>query len=227
MIRSTTRRTFGIKMPMKVGLLDRPWIPSPRRWKLLERREGAPGNSAPGVKMPPSLADSLGGIFRSGNFRLAMPAMERRVATGVWAADWALLRRDCIHNGFRTWMQLAQSFGNQASAKSGFLRSPGQAGYPPSVAADAHLGFSVMAYQSAEVLFGRCLGQGSVPVRVAGSGARAPQGSKKDDITQRAKVGYCPRCARSSHVAAPPRYVVGEFYGHKARGIQLRMDHGP
>ena len=31
---SSTRRTFGIKIPMRVGLLDRLWIPSPRRRKL-------------------------------------------------------------------------------------------------------------------------------------------------------------------------------------------------
>ena len=45
------------------------------------------------------------------------------------------------------------------------LRSPGQAGYPPSIATDAHLGFLVMAYQSAEVLFDRCEGQGCIHLR--------------------------------------------------------------
>ena len=40
------------------------------------------------------------------------------------------------------------------------MRCPGQVGYPPSVATDAQLGFSVMAYHSAEVLSGRCEGGG-------------------------------------------------------------------
>ena len=35
------------------------------------------------------------------------------------------------------------------------IRCKGQAGYPPSVAIDALLGFSAMAYQSAKLPFGR------------------------------------------------------------------------
>ena len=107
------------------------------------------------------------------------------------------------------------------------LRSPGQAGYPPSVATDALLGFSVMAYQSAEALIGRCEVPGGILVRLVGTCARAHQGSQKDDIAQRAKVGYCPWCARPTHGAAPPRYVVGELFRHKAHGAQLWEDHGP
>ena len=107
------------------------------------------------------------------------------------------------------------------------LRSPGQVGYPPSVATDAHLGFPVTAYQSAEVLFDRCEGQGRIPVRLVGNCARAHQGSKKDDIAQRAKAGYCLYCTRPTHVALPSRYTVGEYSCHKAHGVQLWKDHGP
>ena len=77
------------------------------------------------------------------------------------------------------------------------------------------------------MLFGRCEGQGSILVRLVGTCTRAHQGGKKDDIAQRAKVGYCPWCARPTHGAAPARYVVGELFRHKAHGAQLRKDHGP
>ena len=107
------------------------------------------------------------------------------------------------------------------------LRSPGQVGNPPSIATNAHLGFPVMAYQSAEVLFGRCEGHGGSLVRVVGTCARAHLWSKKDDVAQRAKVGYCPSGARPTYVAAPSRYVVGEFFANKAQRIQLRKGHGP
>ena len=45
------------------------------------------------------------------------------------------------------------------------LRGPGKAGYPPSLATDSQLGFSVMAYRLAELLFGRCGGDGHISVR--------------------------------------------------------------
>ena len=56
------------------------------------------------------------------------------------------------------------------------LRSRGQAGHPPSVATDAQLGFTVTAYQTAEVLFSRCGGGGHAVVRPTGTCARAQKG---------------------------------------------------
>ena len=109
----------------------------------------------------------------------------------------------------------------------GVLRRQGLAGFPPSVATDAHLGFSVMAYQKAEALFGRCEGQGSILARLVGTCARAPRGSKKEDIAQRAKVGYCSSCTRLTHVALPSLYTAVAYSNHKAHGIQLWRGHGP
>ena len=117
----------------------------------------------------------------------------KRDVIGVWAYDWAPPPREFFSQwvsdldvtppgvrgeGFREVMEV--------------LRSPGQVGYPPSVATDARLGSPVTAYQSAEVLLGRCEGQGGILARLAGTCARARQGSKKEDITQRSKVGYRP-----------------------------------
>ena len=45
------------------------------------------------------------------------------------------------------------------------LRRPGQAENPPSVAPNAQLGFSAMAHQYAEMLLGRCEGDGNILVR--------------------------------------------------------------
>ena len=50
---------------------------------------------------------------------------------------------------------------------------------------------------------------------------------KKADITQRAKVRYCLCCARPTHIAVSARYEVGELSPQQARGISLRMEHGP
>ena len=83
-----------------------------------------------------------------------------------------------------------------------------------------------MAYQSAEVHFDRLSGGGLFLVRLTGTWPRAHQGGQKRDMTQRAKAGYCPCCARPFHVAAPPRYEAGEISGHKAHGIQEREEHG-
>ena len=68
---------------------------------------------------------------------------------------------------------------------------------------------------------------GRILVRLTGSCARAHKGSQQGDMTPRAKVGYCPCCAPPTHIAAPSRYQVGEYSAHKARGVQMRTDHGP
>ena len=99
------------------------------------------------------------------------------------------------------------------------LRSTGHVGYPPSVATDSQLGFSAMAYQSAEVLYDRCQGGGRSPVRIAGTRTRAHQGSQEGDMLQRARFGYCPYCALPTHVTVPSRYQAGEHSARNSHGI--------
>ena len=89
------------------------------------------------------------------------------------------------------------------------LRRPGQVGLPPSVATDAQLGFSVIAYQSAELLFDRREGCGRILARLVGTCARAHKASKDVDITQRARAGFCPCCATLTHIDDPPWYKLG------------------
>ena len=108
----------------------------------------------------------------------------------------------------------------------GVLRCPVQVGYPPRIATEALLGFSFMAYQSAEVLFDRCEGDGHILVRLTGTCTRARQGGQ-GKLTKRAKVGNCSCCTRLTHVAAPPHYMAGQYSGHKAHGIHLWRDFGP
>ena len=103
----------------------------------------------------------------------------------------------------------------------------GQAGCPPGVATDAQSGLPVMAYQSAELLLGQRGGSGYVLIRMEGACARAHKAGKHAGSAQRAKVRYCPCCTRPTHIAAPSRYVVGEFPPPKDGGISLRTEHRP
>ena len=107
------------------------------------------------------------------------------------------------------------------------IRCLGQAGYLPSVATVAQSGFSAMAYLSAEVPFDRYGGDGHVLVRLMESCSRAHQGGQKGGMTQRAKVGNCARCARRTHVAAPPRHLAVDYSGHGAHRIQVWRGDGP
>ena len=59
-----------------------------------------------------------------------------------------------------------------------FLKAKGQVGYPPGLMMDARLGYPGMAYQSAEILFGSCRGDGSISVRPEASCMRAHPGAK-------------------------------------------------
>ena len=69
------------------------------------------------------------------------------------------------------------------------LENPNQKGYPGTVNADACLGFSVYAYQSAEVLFGPLGTRDDVLVRL--EGLRRKGRNDKHNACQEAKVGYC------------------------------------
>ena len=87
------------------------------------------------------------------------------------------MRRDSFPERFRIWAPPPTGIRKAGFREvMGALRCPGQAGYPPSVATDAPLGLSVMAYQSDEVLFGRCEGYGRILVRLTGTCAGARQG---------------------------------------------------
>ena len=107
------------------------------------------------------------------------------------------------------------------------LRYKGQVCYPPSVATDAQLGFSVIAYQSAELLFDRREGCGRILARSVGTCARAHKASKDVDITQRARASFCPCCAKPTHIAVPSRYAAGEFSLSKAWGNSSTKERGP
>ena len=84
-----------------------------------------------------------------------------------------------------------------------------------------------IAYQSAELLFDRRDGRGRIFARLVETCARAHEASKDVDITQRARVGFCPRCAKPTHIAVPSRYAVGEFSLPKAWGISSPKERRP
>ena len=107
------------------------------------------------------------------------------------------------------------------------LRCKGQVGYPPSVAIGASLGYPVMVYQSTALLLGECEGCGQILVQLEGTCAQAQKAGKDTEVTQRAKVGNCPRRTRPTHIAVLSRDVVGELSPYEARGVLLWMAHGP
>ena len=49
----------------------------------------------------------------------------------------------------------------------------------------------------------------------------------RTDLARRAKVGYYPRCALSTHAAHPPTYALGDSNPLKARGLPLWKTDGP
>ena len=72
---------------------------------------------------------------------------------------------------------------------TGVIRCKGQVGYPPSVATDALLGFSAMAYQSAELSFGRREGSGRYLARFEGTRTRAHGTGEEAEMARGADVG--------------------------------------
>ena len=60
-------------------------------------------------------------------------------------------------------------------------------------------------------------------VRTASRAHSAPRA----ELTQRARVGYSPRCTLAAHVALPPTYALGDGHLVKARGPALWKTYGP
>ena len=72
-----------------------------------------------------------------------------------------------------------------------FLEDSLQLGYPAPMSTDASLGFSVMAYQSWDIVHGRCEAYLSTLVRIEGLPPKGRDG-KTDNLFHRAKAGYFP-----------------------------------
>ena len=101
----------------------------------------------------------------------------------------------------------------------GFLQTRGQFGYSPTMHAD------VMVYRIAEIAASKCDAGKSAPAGLEGT---APEGhdATKTEVPQRAKAGYCLRCARATCAAIPSRRKLREYRRLKGRGLALRMSDG-
>ena len=76
--------------------------------------------------------------------------------------------------------------------------------------------------------FGSCGAEAYVLWRVVGQHSRAHgQTGSKTQISQRAKVGFCPCCSSVSHIAIPGSYKLGAFFAPKDVVTQLWQAFGP
>ena len=142
---------------------------------------------------------------------------ERRVGQGAILHGWRMGAR-LGPEGKGNWANMAQSISPTAPAsrKANYRelllisQSPFQVGLPPTINTDAPLGFPFYPYQSPEILFTQRMGERDIWIRVEEDCSKGSSAGS-DDVTQRAKVGYCPCCARMTHVIIPPSSVVGKF----------------
>ena len=105
------------------------------------------------------------------------------------------------------------------------LENPKQEGYPGTVNADACLGSSVYAYQSPEVLLDSVGTRDDVLVRL--EGLRCKGHNDKQNVCQKAKVGYCPCYAISTHIGIPNSYILGGNDSREQQAVDLWAAFGP
>ena len=97
------------------------------------------------------------------------------------------------------------------------LQAQGEIGFPPSVGADAALGFSRMADRGAVITMTmRDAGKFAL-ARLEGSATNA-QNASESGAGRRAEEGYGPCCTRARHVAASPMYQLGKYSRLKGAG---------
>ena len=88
-------------------------------------------------------------------------------------------------------------------------------------------GYSVMEYQSWDVVYDHCEAWKSTLVRLEGRLSKGHEGKAKDGLCQKAKVGYCPCCTQATHVAIPPAYTLAALDPLKQLAIRLWTAFGP
>ena len=98
-------------------------------------------------------------------------------------------------------------------------------GVLPTIAKEASLGYSVMAYQSAQEVADHLEAGRPLLAHLKGATSQG-RGAAGAELAQKAKFGYCPGCTGASRAAVPPTYELGEFAKIKARGLGLRKDAG-
>ena len=166
------------------------------------------------------------GATKRGNYRFAGPP-QGITMTGVWACDLGILPRGRGRDGLGNCSPPPQGSGQLCAEESWRSFDPkGEVGYPPSVATDAHLGYSVICWQSGAILFGSREGDSHILMRIEGAGVRSHPG-RRGAMAQRAGVGHCPLSTRPAHVAAPVRFELEVFAPKKVRGLSLLMERGP
>ena len=67
---------------------------------------------------------------------------------------------------------------------------------------------------------------GRLSTRLVGTVSTAHPATKPN-LAQRASVGYCPRCAKATHVALPAPYTLGEYIALKAEETPMWKQFGP
>ena len=107
-----------------------------------------------------------------------------------------------------------------------FLQNPDQVGYPGTVNTDACFGFSLMAYQSPEILSDIVEARHSALVRLMGPVSKGHD-SPKSSPAQRGEVGSCPYCVSCTHVAIPGTFTLGPYDALKHTGLRLWAESGP
>ena len=78
----------------------------------------------------------------------------------------------------------------------------------PTMNTDTIAGYSAMRFQSAIIAFAECEATKWVLVRVDGRASKGHEDSTHS-LTQRAKVGFCPRCVVPTRIAAPATFIGG------------------
>ena len=96
----------------------------------------------------------------------------------------------------------------------------------PSLTTDAHLGYPVMAFRSADTFFDFRKGDGSILVasRVR---SRAPIRALKMNLPVGRRLDTVRAAPSPTHIAVPARYQVGEFSIDEAQGSSMWSEHGP
>ena len=98
---------------------------------------------------------------------------------------------------------------------------PNRAGRPPAMHTEPSSGVPAMVCQRAAIAFESCDAAAGALLLLDGNVSKGRRAAKTRNLTQKAKIGYCPCCAMATRVAVPLNYPRGDFCKLKEQGVEL------
>ena len=146
--------------------------------------------------------------------------------TGAWVCALEKMPREPGRSGWPPWNPSPRGCVGRRPERSWWPRGQGPGGLPAQHRDRCPAGLFRFGLPKRGRTFRVAQGDSGIPVRLQSACRRAHPGGRCV-LAQRAKVGWCLCCARTTHIAVPRRYAAGGFPEGKAHRLSRWTERDP